>query len=425
MNSVVTDLLEQHMKEQYGEEYLQLLSSFRRDILFENTRWTRQLLTDGAKDVRFPEQKRRLAIEDLVEHFAQKPKRTKKKTLGTLGVWSTVERMSRFLCIDCDTVAATQQARDLLMPAFADYGCEPIYEHSGNGRCHVFVLVELIAAERLHKFVLLVFHKKGLNPSDFELYGCSRTGNIRLPGGYHLRFQTVFPIEFRGECSSDPAFIMQSFLKSKRLSKEVIESVLHSSLETRSPEPTTTQHSQLRFCDKRLPVTLEAPQPIRKVLRNCQAYNRIITQGYLNDDTGKGHNAGLAIGGLAQFHDSRAMKQDHSDLSEGVAWATKVFASQRDRKWEQHNWLQKSGPKVIPTCKTMEDWFGLCNGCSFRGRLDCYGPIQIYYGKPVQRNWVPFSEVRLRTAKEVREDTFPKVGKRIDSLLEYYHNEQK
>ena len=409
----------------------------------DNVQWSQQVLRNIKTDVEYfpPKPYRPLTEKDLQKHFEQRPYHYNGGVRGGLAITGDFNGLAKWFCLDCDNEHDTHIALSQLIPIFKKFNIDYIYEHSGenNERAHIWFMCDPIDIDKLKLYVDYLFDEAGIDYNDstkykFELFPTKSRGNrLRIPGGYHCRNKKANPITYNNKTSSDPAFIMESFINCIPISNIDINKVLATikpkkiiRQEKQGTRRYSTKSSHFLYKERNLTLSPKKefdklPTKLKKVVSNCQAIQSVIQDcidsKMIEERGGVHHTAGLYLNGLALYNDLRS----HKDTDEGINWIDQFSKDFRFRPEDSHNWKKDksdvSNPeRLFPSCKTWERDFDKCKGCPFYNREDMKNPKQFIYGKPIEKTLV--SEMNLTTIDDVRNTVFKEVEERILYLSE-------
>lgn len=382
---------------------------------------------------------RQLNEQDMYAHFSQRMIRTSwynkekgykvqgvKATYGIIGLFES--NICKWVCIDCDDAEALYAAQHKLLPIYEKYGIQYILEWSGlqKDRAHIWFMTHC-QVDVMERFMEQVFYEAGLDRRAYEVYPCfdKRNSVIRMPGGFHIRWSQVGPIQWKGSTTNIPADIMRAFIDCKTFTqKEVQANISHVAID-KSIRPLFTNASRGFFYSSRgLKLPDESmPRHLKIMATECQAINRVLHEiqadQLIEHKGGTPHNTGLYVGHMAIYTDLK--DKDGGDT--GESWAHRFFAQNRSRSYKDHNWLSEKEKyrgkeqMLIPTCETWHRDFGYCQGCPFAGRTGFTSPRQFFQGKKIRKRLVEGRDVRLVHPEEIRQSTFVAVKNRVWALV--------
>lgn len=341
----------------------------------------------------------------LLKHFSQKVETAKDYYYGTLAVigeWPVV----KWICIDVDDPWQVEVAQNKILPQLEAYGITYLIEPSRDDRKHIWFMTNIsqdLAEKFMTQFMI------DCEQSDFkkrwEIYPLFRRRKsiFRIPGGHHFKANSdaeegIYPpkagkangVIWNGERSNDPCFIMQAFLDLPVYSEHEIQSKIKLiSPEVLLPkrEQKKTIYQRFRYIPRDMPKPMDdLPPYLECMAENCQAIRKLLHDSVENDyiETPgiEHHNTLLVFSGLARF-----VNYVHKNQS-GSNWFEKMLTLYRNRGVESHG-LDADTDKAPWTgawrCKTLDDYFGYCNGCPYRFRDGFENPKELYFGEKIKK----------------------------------------
>lgn len=356
--------------------------NFHNVFAVNNPRWGIQKITDlgDEKGFRYAEQTKsyyRPNLNHYRDHFCGVPIPISKGHRGSLSVYLSNSEKLKMICIDADNEQQREALLQKVVPELRHRGADPIIEYSGQDRAHVWVKVSLVSATIAEAFISDVLVSCGMaRGNGLELFPLfdRRNHQIRIPGGYHQRTKCVNKVEYRGQASNTPEFVIDVFCKAGILSNFELRNKAagvqkhHSKPTKQSPRPM----SLTKFVPLQLSLTADIsslPIKLRDLARNCQVINSTIDSVYEGrlDQPGC-HATGLMLGAIVEDLDSQCGTNAH------VKWFEQIVEKTRRRDASSHNWTgkntksQASRPHgIFPSCNTLGETLGGCEGCEFRG----------------------------------------------------------
>lgn len=437
-----------------------LIRKFKDKFLFgEVKHWAYQYKHSKAKDVAYipfeckkcPKEIRYscehrvpLSLNDLYNHFCQEP----------VSVWFNSEddkfdkagialrpvfenKQVRWFVVDSDNEESTNVLLQRFIPVLRNYNIDYIYEHGSTYyKCHIWFMVNC-HVDTLNDFTRQLFEEadidfKGKDRSlELEIYPLVKPNAlIRIPGGFHLRNKTANPIEYGGITSSDPEFIIKTFIRARVLSEEEIKTLTKPlNIKSKSKPSDYRNREDFSFFSLSLPTHDENfPEPLRKVMSNCQAFNKVIELskqkfspqgGYLNTPGNEHHLAGLYLSGICTYLDIREQKKGNSS-NECTKWLNDFLLRVRNRDFSSHNWRRlsensDSPGKLFPRCEVMDRDLNMCKGCPFADKVT--SASEFYKGTEITKEKI--SSINLLPAEVIRKTTFETVLDRMLTYSEY------
>lgn len=437
-----------------------LIRKFKDKFLFgEVKHWAYQYKHSKAKDVAYipfeckkcPKEIRYscehrvpLSLNDLYNHFCQEP----------VSVWFNSEddkfdkagialrpvfenKQVRWFVVDSDNEESTNVLLQRFIPVLRNYNIDYIYEHGSTYyKCHIWFMVNC-HVDTLNDFTRQLFEEADIDfrgkdkPLELEIYPLVKPNAlIRIPGGFHLRNKTANPIEYGGITSSDPEFILKTFIKARVLSEEEIKTLTKPlSIKNRTKPSDYRSKEDFSFFSLGLPTHDENfPEPLRKIMSNCQAFNKVIELskqkfspqgGYLNTPGNEHHLAGLYLSGICTYLDIREQKKGNSS-NECTKWLNDFLLRVRNRDFSSHNWRRlsensDSPGKLFPRCEVMDRDLNMCKGCPFADKVT--SASEFYRGTEITKEKI--SSINLLPAEVIRKTTFETVLDRMLTYSEY------
>lgn len=326
----------------------------------------------------------------LLKHFSQEVEVSREYAYGSLaivGKWDVV----KWICIDVDHPWQIAVANEFLKPALDSYGITYMIEPSREGRHHIWFMTN-ITPELAEKFMFQLFTECKQKVKEWEIYPLfKRRGSIfRMPGGYHFKAERANGVIWNGQESNDPCFIMQAFLELPIYHEHDIQSrikIIGAESTVELPKRERVAYKKFRYIPRNLPIPVEGmPEYMNCMTSNCQAIRKLVYDAVNNDfiqDPGiEHHNTLLVFAGLAKF-----VNYVHKDKS-GSVWFEKMLEYYRDRDVASHGLdytSDKDPHKGMWKCKTLNDYFGYCEGCPFWNRDGFDNPKQLYFGTKVKK----------------------------------------
>ncbi len=328
----------------------------------------------------------------LMSHFSQQIEVARDYEYGTLAVigkWDTV----KWICIDVDDPWQKEASRDYILPTLQKYGITFMLEPSRDNRHHIWFMCNL-SVETAEKFMtqFMLEAQQADFKKRWEIYPLfrRRASIFRIPGGYHFKAGKANGVVWDGIESNDPCFIMESFLSLPVYTEEDILG----KLKFIEPEKTINLparekkgYVRFKYIPRNLPVPVEGmPEYMNCMASNCQAIRKLVFDAanneYIETPGIEHHNALLVFSGLARF-------VDHvTKSSQGSTWLDKMLDFYRSRGVESHGLSYDSSKHPSSgawKCKTLDDYFGYCEGCPFRYRDGFDNPKQLFFGKQIKK----------------------------------------
>ena len=327
----------------------------------------------------------------LMQHFSQKPVEERYYVYGCLGILGdkTRERV-KFICFDADEPWQIEETHNKLLPALRAFNIEYIKENSREGRMHIWIMVDIPRTMAEH-FCRQVYQEKDMDHKKWEIYPlfARQDALIRIPGGYHLKAEGVGTVEWKGEVSNTPEFIMSTFNSAPIYNEDFFNSILKplKEVEVTLPKREKKHRIHYTYLSRNLPPPIEGlPKFISKVSTECQAIRKLVfdmaNQEVIQKRGIPHHNALLALSGLAYFDD----KVIHGG---GKEWWDSCLENFRDRNAIEHMvdpWAAGKNPNIgVWKCDTYDRYFELCQGCPHRNRDGFETPKQLYFGKTIEK----------------------------------------
>lgn len=326
----------------------------------------------------------------LLKHFAQTPEEGREHDWGSLAVigeWPVV----KWICIDVDDPWQKEVSRDLIIPMLEKYGITYLLEPSRDGRHHIWFMtnIEVETAEKFMTQFMLECHQHDFKKR-WEIYPLFRRRKsiFRIPGGYHFKAEKANGVIWNGQESNDPLFIMQAFIDLPVYDESFFQSKLKFvKPEVELPKREKKSFVKFRYIPRNLPTPMkDLPPYLECMTQECQAIRKLIFDAVNNDyiETPgiEHHNTLLVFSGLARFVDHVHKSYD------GTNWFEKMTEHYRSRGIESHG-LNYDASKHPGTgawrCKTLDDYFGYCEGCPFKNRDGFDNPKQLYFGQKIKK----------------------------------------
>lgn len=399
-------------------------------------RWSKQI-QKGKEKVGYTELKRPITQTDWENHFLGQRTLVDKRTAtysGSLAIQGKfADDTAKWFCLDLDSQAAVDVAREKLLPVYRSLNLDFLWEHSGtedDEKAHLWFKAHC-KIRYLKDLVFQMFEDAGLDPYDseyqFELFPVIKENYvIRAPGGWHLKNGCVNPVSYGGTTSNDVGFIMESFINARSLSEAEVRLLTRPKV----VRPVEIKRQIIRkgkffYTPLNLPIPDGAgvlPPVIDTVARNCPAVNtmlhRTVQDNFLSKHGNLVHLWGLYLWRLTLYNDL-IRKGKHAP--KGEEWGKKFFRQYRTRDWEKHNWdsdksEHRSNPERVATsCKVWDRDFGVCGNCPWKKHHRIANPKALFYGIPIEKEacW----PMTLVDAATIRRITFPAVKRRVMSLV--------
>lgn len=325
-------------------------------------------------------------------HFSGKPVGVKGGHRGSLAIRLNHKNTLKIICIDADDPYMKEMVLKQIVPELRKRGADPIIEHSDHDRVHVWIKVFPATTEQAEAFIQDVWNTCGLTrfPEVFPLNVGERNkrNNLtRIPGGYHHRIGGVGVVEYGGGIDDSPEFIVDTFINARSIDAcgySTSNTVQVKPIPGKGASVSPKEFKAMQYVPLELPLPANAvrelPINLRKLGRNCQVLNSLITETYnglLNQRNV--HEKVLMLSTACKDLDSRYAK------TENMAWFESKLDETRDRSAVDHNWsggyldeFARNKSTVMPTCETLGRSIGACDGCEFRG---IGNPNQLLYGQ--------------------------------------------
>lgn len=363
----------------------------------------------------------------MKRHFSQSAYYTETKIYCGYAIVLRYEGdIVKLICMDADNKEQSILVLDKIIPWLKSHNIEYILEHSRAERLHLWICVDSIPYKSLIKFVNRIKQDCGLTKEVYPLFN-KRNNLIRIPGGYHYWTDGPNPIEWEGEESSDPLFILKAFIACRPLTQEQVNEL------GVEPDNGPVERKQREApIDKYLPLNLpdvfpDLPPLVKRITNNCLAHRRLLLgikkvkdepTPFNIQDPGN-HDTGMAVSGLFLFNDI-IFKNDIG--RQFFNWLTEEF---RDRDSKAHNWnnderaynkyFENPWP-LIHNCSTTKDEFDLCGGCPYMAMDGFHNPRQLYFAKQIEK--IKVDEVKVININHIRDNIFPEIGNDVFNTLE-------
>ena len=387
--------------------------------------------------VRFKDQRknRTMGQQEWINHFEAKPafyKGSIKKDgvykdvdgkWGSYGLSLNFSGIVKLACFDADNDMLMDLAVNELIPWLQQRDIDYIWEYSGEARNrgHFWILLDSVPQ---HVFSCMAEQiRRDLDKEKKEYfdeiypYGERERSLIRLPGGLHTKTDRVNWGNVNGTDYEGLEEMFQAFLSLRPVPEEKIVSFLTEDKRERKTVFIPEQVNLDLGCVELTPPAFDHPLPpfIDKVSRKCQAMNKVllgIKDEEMIEKRGQlYHSTGLALSGWSDYND-RVFKNEIG--KEFFGWAVSEL---RTRPGDEHNWdyYWGQGPaqKLVTGCEKMEEIFGHCEGCEFKGQIKT--PRQLFWAGDIER--VRLKKSNLASLEDIRAEVFPAAEKLIDDAL--------
>jgi len=368
-----------------------------------------------AGEVNYFNQHRNILDQDLFIHFEQKPRETDKFIAGSYAISGKFDGdIVKWIAIDADNQEELNNLHNKVIPIYEEYGIDYVFETSRQGRGHLWFLCHC-TLNQIEKFMKYVLDKAQVKYDEVYPLWRRRSNCIRIPGGWHYKSQQANPIIYKGEESSDPLFILETFNNLKILTDEDIEKFNLPQIEVKVKRK-QKEYKQFTYIPRNLIVEDNLPSVIKCFKSECQAFRKLILgtekSEFIEKPGAFYHDVGLTLSSASMFNDILTESED------GKKWFENLKENYRSRSAEAHHWgyysiekFQDNPYVLIPNCETMENKFSMCEGCPFRNRDGFWNPRQLYNGKQIKKNKI--KDVSLVTAEEIQETVFTEIREQI------------
>lgn len=381
----------------------------------------------------FFKQERKLTEGDWIAHFEKHPISNQFETVGSLGFPGLFrDSKIKWICFDFDNQELVDRGKAYLVPFLKDRNIEYIWEFGGdhNDRAHLWILTDECDIKVAEDFWKQTLHDLGITfPEIYPLFN-KQHNLIRMPYGPHIRRDSYrFPVEYNGVVYDTLEGVLRAFIACVPVTqKYMLENTREEFI---SPEKPKYGHSgPFYYTPRRLdpPLPMEKiPLGLRKVVNNCQAINevirRVVQDGYLNDTSGIGHDAGLYLSNICMVNDAIDYQKKKEDGTRKVCNDGKRFLNMLIKKYrlnspDSHNWdynfskVFENPVRYFPKCEKWEN-FGFCKGCPVRNEIG--NPRRFMSAKILKP--IPSKTIKLKTPDEIRRTTLADISARIDQLI--------
>lgn len=378
---------------------------------------------------------RTMGQQEWISHFEAKPafyKGSIKKDgvyrdvdgiWGSFGLSLNFSGVVKLACFDADNDMLMDLALNGLMPWLAERDIDCIWEYSGENknRGHFWILMDSIPQHVFSCMAEQIRRDLGKEKKEYfdEIYpyGEREESLIRLPGGLHTKTGRVNWGNFNGEDYEGLEEMFQAFLRLRPVSEErVISFLTEDDREKRTVYIPEQVNVDLGLVNIEPPdFDWELPPFIKKTASKCQAMNKVllgIKDEEMIEKRGQlYHSTGLALSGWSDYND-RVFKNDVG--RQFFNWAVSEL---RTRPGDEHNWdyYWGEGPayKLVTGCEKMEEIFGHCEGCAYKGQVK--SPRQLYWADDIEKIWV--GQTHLASLEEIRAEVFPEMKRLVDDAL--------
>lgn len=345
----------------------------------------------------------------LLSHFSQQVVKSGGVDWSSIAIRWKDKPAVKWICLDFDHDWQIP-LREKILAQLSSYGIECLWEVSraegDQERSHNWFMLDHVPNRTIEKFLAQVWNDLRAQDlpmrenKDWEFYPVftKKKCLMRLPGGYHFKAGKANGVIVGGEVVEDPVGIIQAFLDLPVYSNEFIESLIKEV----PAEAVGGRDEKRKYAGKfvYLPRNMPAPMPdlpgfIGVIASECQAYRKLIVDAVNKDLIDKPgtnhHNAGLVLAKLARFADHVGDSYPslvNYEKGKGAEWWDFLATEYRSRGYEDHGW--RARPKENPgsnvwTCDTMDEYFGLCEGCPFKKRNGFTSPKQLFFGEQIKR----------------------------------------
>jgi hypothetical protein len=401
--------------------------------------------------------KRRLVDQDLVDHFTRDYRDFGNTLQGTclgfrpaMGKDLIVKRM----VVDLDNLENLTLFQKTVLPVWDKLGFDWIVEWGrpdGKGNYHGahYSLMTEAPFTMTKAFLRQLFGEAGQpifphdadylgNPFAFDEVsgGNKHINNLRFIHGFHIKRMFRGPVEYHGDLLEESEPIIDAFIKAKPVTLDFMKGYIKEDFFPTAEEEKKKKSFDVKWTPdewKYNPLGLDMPKDsinlvpsrLRPVFRNCQAANWLLNDVYKGKETNlqegmiqeKGqqhHDGGLAFAGIFRYHD---VKYDSKEGKE--AWKA-IKEDNRGRSDKDHyNWhgADKEAHYYMWNCKTYDEYFDKCQGCPFAGQIDSPRVFTYSSTTPISKKLLS-TDIRLVTLKQIRENTFPKITKKLRDLVQ-------
>ena len=345
----------------------------------------------------------------LLSHFSQQVVKAGGVDWSSIAIRWKDKPAVKWICLDFDHDWQIP-LREKILTQLSSYGIECLWEVSRSEgdqeRSHNWFMLDHVPNKTIERFLAQVWDDLRAQDlpmkenKDWEFYPVftKKKCLMRLPGGYHFKAGKANGVIVDGKVVEDPVGIIQAFLDLPVYSTEFIESLIKE-----TPAGTIQARDEKRKYTGKfvyLPRNMPAPMPdlprfVDLISSECQAYRKLIVDAVNNELIDKPgtnyHNAGLVLAKLSRFADhvgdTYPALVDY-EKGKGAEWWNILATEYRSRGYKDHEWdaRPRENPKAnVWTCDTMEEYFGLCEGCPFRKRNNFTSPKQLFFGEQIKR----------------------------------------
>lgn len=381
----------------------------------------------------FPYQDVRLTDLHLTKHFYTYPNKPKTDSrgkeipttiYGAFGFKGNFNGKAKWVAIDMDDPEVTRITRERIIPIYKRLGISYIYEYSREDKGHLWFMTDCHIS-LLELFMEQVLEEAGTSRKEFDeiypLFG-KKNGQIRMPGGYHLKGNQRYPIEYKDKLIEDSLGIIKAFIDCPIVTEEFIRENTKAKLvdlaekqkakEEFIPEEKLTYTSRNLFVPR---VGFSHPKYISRLMEECQAINSIVEEvakdEMIEKRGGQHHMAGLFLRSLSKYVDKATKSMDGSE------WFTSLVYTFRKRSDKSHQWDQAKA--VIPRCEKWDENFDKCGGCPFKGKIN--SPKQLLWGNMLKG--IKIKERSMRKLEDVRQNDLKPLLAHLNSLVRGFKND--
>jgi hypothetical protein len=421
------------LKLKIDPEFFKQLKEFKKR-LFNGTpkRFAYQKWGKGTKHFQYDWKERPLQDQDLVDHFYKKWIDKGAYYEGALGFPANQKGIIKRICFDLDDGSLKQFFYDQIAPKLDGLDIDYILEHGGDDyeRGHVSILTHAdkeVSQAFLRQFMGELGEPilKGADERFFgkdvwfdEIYGGNKFDeNLRFIYAYHIKRMKRYHLTKRNgedvgdhedELYPDVVPVIKAFNEMKILDEEFMKGYIKDDFFPASVVVPKINYRPEEFVYESLDLPLPTdilPGALKKCYQSCPALAGLLDKVYNQDGIQKAgltyHNIGLAVAGTFRFYTLAFDDPKGKEIWEEIKEKTR-FRSDRSHHW----WYgpDKSPYTYMWTCDKYDKYFGMCEGCPWRGMIN--SPRELIAGKKLKKE-INNTDKRLATIDEVRTKTFP------------------